>query len=128
MQPETALTTDLGQRLEWINGASHSGASGRYDRQTRALLILQAVQLRFQCSHLHAPSSIHRNWTNPIRAEPHDPSRFHQRHMGIVADQHHSIGGLIEAHAMTRGHQSSEIAQGSTAGRNSTSSLRQIKS
>ena len=48
--------------------------------------------------------------------------------MGIVADQHHSIGGLIEAHAMTRGHQSSEIAERSTAGRNPTSSLRQIKS
>ena len=104
MQPETALTTDLGQSLEWINGASHSGASGRYDRQTRALLILQTVQLRLQRSHLHAPSGIHRNWTDPIRAEPHDPSRFHERNMGIVADQHHSIGSLIEASAMTRCH------------------------
>ena len=48
--------------------------------------------------------------------------------MRIVADQHHSIGSLIEAHAMTRCHQSREIAERTTTGRNPTSPFRQIKS
>ena len=70
---------------------------------------------------------INRNASNRIGPETHHPSGLHERHMSVFADQHDRIRSLIETPAMPGAHQCCEIAEGSTAGKNTTSPLGQIK-